>query len=104
MNPFDFPYLYWSRFYGTVDGKVCSWSFTAEGIKSPLTCEDPYQPRGDTPPVTTYPELPPIGPTHPIIPVDSFPSNVPVTVTPEPSTIMMMAVGVAVIMIGRKFK
>lgn len=104
MNPTDPafipPFNYWSRYYGTFDGDLCSWSFSPWGIKSPLTCEAPYVPRGEMIIVPTYD--PPSQFNPPVIVVDSTPGNVPVTVTPEPAAWMMMAMGVMVIMLVRK--
>lgn len=99
MNPFDAPFQYWNRFYSTINGQVCSWSFTITGIQSPLTCELPYQPRGTE---IVTPSYDPIL-TTPTIPIDP-PFNPPVTTTPEPSTVIMLGLGIALIALKRKFR
>ena len=99
MNPFDYPYLYWNRFYGTVDGKVCSWSYTGLGIQSPLTCELPFHPVN--PHTSTPLYYPPPTTTTPII---TIPTNPPVTTIPEPASVLLLAFGILAIFVALRFR
>lgn len=102
-NPFAEPYLYWIRYYGRDGNNLCSWSFTATGIQSPLTCEPIYQPRGDT---YQTPIAEPVAPIIlvPTLPTDPNISPLPVTITPEPSTILLVMFGLLAVFVGSRFK
>lgn len=111
MNPnFAYPFLHWDRWYGNAEGvlgqstpgQLCSWSFTAEHVQSAVTCEPAYVPRGE--PIITATVTPYEPPYVPVIPVDSVPAGVPVTVTPEPATWILFGLGVAVVLVVKRVR
>jgi hypothetical protein len=103
FDPFSNQFRDWDRFFRRDGDKLCSWSYTgpnATGLKSPEVCDLITQPVNNVQPT------PIVGPTTNIIvnPNPEDPSVPPVTVTPEPGTILLVMFGLLAVFVGGKFK
>lgn len=94
-NPFAAPFLYFLRYYTTINGNVYSYSFTADGIRSPLTLEHFVFAPMD--PIITGPGVGPLNPDPIPVPITTPPNGPPSTITPEPGVFVLLALGLLAI-------